>query len=174
MSRRSEIVDGIAELLWADGWMMHVEEHGCERIAGQNIMDIMPPIPKDARDFAEKWAKDVEKDNGKKLDKIYEEALEANVRERKRGRSDDPVTFGNYLAHMMMGAGVSWFDDNAEFDLEIPRHEGSGETSDLSYLAGSKCKAAWENPPCTECGAFSRVGSRKCSNCGESFEEKED
>jgi hypothetical protein len=172
MSRRSEIVEGIAEILWADGWMMHVEEHGCERIAGQNIMDIMPPIPKDARDFAEKWAKDVEKDNGKKLETIYEEAREANEREGKSTHS--PVTFGNYLAYMMQGAGVSWFDDNAEFDLEVPRHEGGSETSDLMYFAGSKCKAAWDNPPCAECGAFNRSGERKCSNCGESLEESED
>jgi hypothetical protein len=42
------------------------------------------------------------------------------------------------------------------------------------YLAGSKCKAAWDNPPCSECGAFNREDARKCANCGESLEESEE
>jgi hypothetical protein len=171
MSLRAEIVDGIAETLWADGWFNHVEEHGCGHASD------LPPIPKDARDFATKWAKDVEQDNGKSLDALYDEAMAANEREDKGGPSDvhsSPIAFGNLLAHMMMGAGVSWFDYNADFDLEVPRHEGGSEVADLMYLAGSRCKAAWENPPCTECGAFSRPGSRKCSNCGESLEEPEE
>jgi hypothetical protein len=172
MSYRSEIVDGIAETLWDDGWFNHVEEHGCGRAEDP------PPIPKDARDFATQWAKDVEQSNGKKLDDLYEEALEANARENKGGGADDvhssPIAFGNLLAHMMMGAGISWFDFNADFDLEVPRHDGGSEVADLMYLAGSRCKAAWDNPACTECGAFSRPGARKCSNCGEQFEEPED
>jgi hypothetical protein len=75
---------------------------------------------------------------------------------------------------MIEGAGPSWFDYNAKFDLEVPDHAGGGEVADLMYLAGSKCKAAWENPPCEECGAFSRPGKTKCSNCGTPFEFEEE
>lgn len=178
MSLRSEIVDGIAEILWGDGWSRHVEDHGCERLGGRHIEDIMPPIPTEAHDFAAQWAKDVEQDNGKKLDALYEEALDANEHEGVGGTMNDvrssPIAFGNSLAYMMMGAGLSWFDNNADFDLEVPRHEGGSEVSDLMYLAGSRCKAAWENPACSECGAFNRPGSRKCSNCGEKLEEPEE
>jgi hypothetical protein len=176
MSIRSDIVDGIAEILWAEGWMNHVEEHGCERIGGVDIIDVMPPIPKDARDYAEKWASEVEKMNGKKLDALYEEAMEANVREggEAGGRRSSPEAFGNNLAYMIQGSGSSWFDYNAEFDLEYPDHSAGSEIPDLMYLAGSKCKAAWENPPCEECGAFSRPGKTKCSNCGTPFEFEEE
>ena len=31
--------------------------------------------------------------------------------------------FGHYMAMQMMGHGVSWFDDHAEFPIEIPRRE---------------------------------------------------
>jgi len=178
MSYRSEIVDAIAEILWGSSWADHVEEHGCENLSGVHIEDVMPPIPKLAHDYAEKWAKDVEGANGKKLGTLYEEAMLANEREGEGGNENStrssPIAFGNSLAFMMMGAGVSWFDDNAKFDLEVPRHDGGGETSDLMDFAGSKCKAAWENPPCKECGAFNSPGSRKCSNCGESLEEPEE
>lgn len=177
MSIRQDIVDGIAEILWGEGWSNHVEEHGCERLGGGvDITDVMPPIPKDARDIAEKWAKDVEKANGgKKLDDLYEEAMAANEREGKgSSRHSSPEAFGNSLAFMIEGAGASWFDYNAEFDLEVPDHSAGGEVADLMYLAGSKCKAAWENPPCEECGAFSRPGKTKCSNCGTPFEFEEE
>ena len=106
--------------------MDHVEEHGCERIAGREITDVMPSIPKLAREYAAAWAVDVEKKNGKMLDALYEEAIAANREEGlgKRPSVSSPEAFGNSLAFMMMGSGVSWFDSNAEFDLEIPGHEG--------------------------------------------------
>ena len=178
MSTRSEIVEGVAEILWAEGWILHVEEHGCENVSGRDILDVMPKIPKEAYEFADKWVKDVEKGNGEKVDALYEKAIEANVAEGRRGTENlvrsSPIAFGQDLAHMMMGAGVSWFDDNAEFDLEVPRHEGGSEIYDLMYLAGSKCKAAWENPPCPECGAFNRANSKKCANCGEKLPEEDE
>jgi hypothetical protein len=165
----------MAEILWAEGWSMHVEEHGCERLAGMDITEVMPPIPKDARDIAEKWAKEIELRNKKKLEELYQEAMEANEREGKEeSRRSSETTFGNNLAFMVEGSGASWFDYNAEFDLDVPDHSAGGETSDLMYLAGSKCKAAWENPACTECGAFNRSDDEKCRNCGEPLEEPEE
>lgn len=174
MSLRSEIVDGMADNLWEEARSMHVEEHSCSRSGGTASMS----IPDKAYEFAEKWAKDVEQANGKNLGEIYEEALETNEREREGGGENDvrssPTAFGVDLVHMMTGAGVSWFDSNAEFDLKVPNHESGGEILDLMYLVGSRCKAAWDNPPCPECGAFSREGAPKCSNCGESREEPEE
>lgn len=163
MGVRSEILDGLAEILWAEGWMMHVEEHGCESLRGE-ITEIMPPIPKDARTFADEWAAAVEKANGKTLGELYDAAVDANDREHRGTPS--PEAFGNSLASMIEGSGSSWFDDNAEFDLEVPDHSAGMEVGELAHLAGSRCQAAWENPACWQCGAFSRPGSKKCSNCG--------
>jgi hypothetical protein len=174
MSVRSEIVEGIAEILWAEGWSNHVEEHGCKNLSGQEITGIMPPIPKDAYEYAEKWARETEKMNGKSLGELYDEAMEANEREHTRSRRTSPRDFGNSLTFMIEGAGVSWFDDNAEFDLEVPDHVGGEATSDLMFLAGSTCEAAWENPACPECGAFNQPGDTKCRNCGESLEKDEE
>lgn len=174
MSVRSEIVDGIAEILWGSAWAGHVEEHDCENLSGVQIEEVMPPIPKDAHKYARDWADGVEKANKKKLDSLYDEAMEANEREGQGGGpQSSPTAFGNDLAYMIMGAGVTWFDHNAEFDLEVPSSSGS-EEHDLMYLAGSKCKAAWENPPCSECGGFNRPDALECEHCGAGIDEEED
>jgi len=181
MSLRSEIVDAMASLIWADAWSNHVEEHGCERLGGRSIEDIMPRVPEEAHTYAEKWAKAIEKRNGRKLDELYEEALAANERENEGSPTrSSPEAFGHSLAYMAMGAGPSWFDDNAEFVLddrpfEVPDVGVGGEALvQLMEIAGGRCKAAWNNPACPECGAFSRPGKTKCSNCGEPFPEKEE
>jgi hypothetical protein len=176
MSVRSEIVNGIAEILWAEGWSNHIEEHGCERLGGgTDITEAMPPIPIDANDFAEKWAGEVEQMNGKSLSELYEEAEKANEREGKgSSRRSSPTAFGNKLAFMIEGAGVSWFDDNAEFDLEVPDHAGGGEVFELMHYAGSRCEAAWENPACWRCGTFNPPSTKKCANCGALSDQEED
>lgn len=172
MSVRSEIIDGMAENLWATGWFQHVEEHGCERLSGRNIIDIMPPIPKDARAIADTWATEVEKKNGKSLDKLYAEAMAANKREGIRASNNSTENaFGHDLVYMITGAGADWFDDNAKFPLKTPSHESPW---DLQALAGERCKKAWDNPPCKECGAFSRDHEKTCSNCGEARDDDDE
>lgn len=49
----------------------------------------------------------------------------------------DASEFGHYLAMAAMGHGVSWFDDHAEFPLEVPSIECSAYTFDpAAYSEG--------------------------------------
>jgi len=168
MSLRDEIVDGMAENLWANAWARHVDEHRCYDLRGAEVTEHMPPVPKEADAVAEKWAKEIERRNKASLVQLYDRAMSANVSEGiEIGRRSTPDAFGWSLAYMASGAGVSWFDDNAEFDLDVPDHSSGGDEADLMFLAGERCEMAEENPPCPECGAFNEPRARKCANCGE-------
>jgi hypothetical protein len=169
MSVRAEIVDGMAEILWATAWADHAEEHGCANLSGQEITNIMPRVPREADAVAERWARKIEASNGTSLDQLYKEAMQADAKEGKkaRGRESSPESFGNDLAFQAMGSGVSWFDDHAAFSLKVPDLGSGSDTVDLKILAEDGCDEKESNPPCKECGSFNREGKKSCANCGE-------
>lgn len=140
MSTRSEIVAGMAEIMWASEWSSHAEEHGCVSLSGRQILDIMPPVPAEAKKLASNLAKAFESKNGVPLTTLYAQALAADEAEGKGGRRHSgPEHFGSDLALQDMGHGVSWFDDHAEFPLKFPRY-AEHNTYDLMFIAEKRCK----------------------------------
>ncbi len=137
---RSTIVEGMATILWGSAWASHVEEHRCCNLSGCKIEDVMPPIPDCAREQAERIAKGIEEANGCDLGELMARADEADGIPREfDGDNDRCEEFGNDLAHMADGAGVSWFDDHEEFPIEIPYDCGRA-TGELQMHADDTCE----------------------------------
>ncbi len=163
MSVKSEVIEGAAEILWAVNWADHAEEHGCTRLSGTQIESVMPSIPKEAYALAKKVIAGFERANGVTIDKLFERAIAADKAEGQD--TPDPLAFGNDLAHMSMGSGVSWFDDHANFPLKTSR-EAEHEGYHLHILADTKCKKKGR-PACPECSSYNPEGKKTCANCGE-------
>lgn len=138
---RARTVDGIATILWACAWADHMEENRCRSLAGCKIEDEMLPIPQEARDLAEDIARDIEKANDACLPRLL---TRANIADHRAGKShngcNDAARFGECLAFMATGHGVSWFDDHAEFPLEIPDWGSGHEVCDLQDHAFDTCE----------------------------------
>lgn len=153
------IIDGMVTILWGDAWAMHVEtapDEGrkcCRSLAGCRIEDVMPEIPKVAKQLARNLAKDFEKANaGLTIVDLLVGAFRAD-NDLSENYSDEQVIdkieedpymqgrFGECLAWMAMGAGVSWFDDHEEFPMEIP----SVETYNLQCWATDTCPECQRN-----------------------------
>lgn len=137
---REIMIDGIATILWGSAWADHVEECGCANLSGCEITEIMPEIPKEAREHAERIASTYEKMNGCTLEALYQEAV---LRDELEGitapaKRSGPERFGECLAWEAMGAGVSWEDDHAEYPHEHP-HDAGVASCDLMYLAETTC-----------------------------------
>jgi hypothetical protein len=168
MSVRSEILEGMAEILWASAWASHAEEHGCVNLSGQRIEHIMPTIPARARTIVKGWASKIESANGVSLDNLFARAVAAD---KAKGKGQPgPEEFGNALAFEGMGSGVSWDDDHADFPRKIPSlGNAGGDELDLMDIAAKGCPDKKSNPPCKGCGSYNREGRAKCANCGEAL-----
>lgn len=137
---RETIIDGMATILWGSAWADHVEERQCTNISGCEITEIMPDVPKEAREHAERIASAYEKLNGCTLETLYQRALDADALTVRKYPAllDGPERFGECLAYETMGAGVSWEDDHAEYEHEHP-HDAGVASCDLMYLAETTC-----------------------------------
>lgn len=95
-------------------------EHGLKaKIAGpgEDWMDVAPNTSNAAKRHARAYAVKLSDANkGATLTDLYAAALNA-------GGRGDARTFGHYIAMQAMGHGVSWFDDNPKFPIEIPHGE---------------------------------------------------
>lgn len=140
-------VRGIATIFWASGWADHVEEHGCRSLSGCKIEEVMPEIPEKAWRMAERFAGMVEQANGLNLPAIFAQAMKHTGRELEHADywSDDAERFGECLAHMGMGSGVSWYDDHPRFKIELTLREPYAmrvprfEASELQFHAADTC-----------------------------------
>jgi len=131
-----EALEGAASSLWASAWADHAEQHGCSSLSGVEITDVMPSIPEQAYEAAKRCLESIERANGKPIDELYQMAIEADEEEGVHPNSHEgPESFGSDLAMQWMGHGVSWFDDHAEFPLEIPH----GDPSELYFVADETC-----------------------------------
>lgn len=138
-------VRGIATIFWASAWADHVDEHQCRELGGSEITECMPEIPEPAWRAAERFAGAVEGANGTSLAVLLSHAMRAAGRtlEHEDYWGDDAQRFGECLAYMGMGDGVSWYDDHPEFEVEgrkmrVPHVE----TLELQALAGDQCEDA--------------------------------
>lgn len=134
------IINGMARAFFVSAWVEKQERKG-RSFAGQELMDVAPSTPRYARDFALMFAGGL----GSLLVHLNNAAW-ADVRatqEQMGGTLPEPFykhkypgleecaealkTYGNYaanfgycLAMMGMGTGVSWFDDHAQFEINVP------------------------------------------------------
>lgn len=130
-----KIISGMATIFWGTAWADHAEEHGCCSLAGCKIEDIMPPIPSEARELAQRLVGKIEGANGCDLWKLYARALEADGLDYTTHGDAHAERFGECLAYEAMGAGVSWTDDHEEY----AHVEVSIEYHHLMSLADAQC-----------------------------------
>jgi hypothetical protein len=89
---------------------------------GVELMAIAPPTPQAAIDFATKFYKDIEQQNGLYL---------ADYVPPGEDEDFDRTEFGHYLAMEGMGHGVGWSDDHEDHGLQMTQY--AGEETDLAY-----------------------------------------
>jgi hypothetical protein len=156
-----DITKGIATILWGGSWADHVEEHQCRNLSGCQIEECMPEIPTEAWIMAGEVLGHVAQANGKNIYQLLSAACKADGVEYPPG-DEYQERFGECLAYMATGAGVSWFDDHATFKIKVPNFE----EYDLRVLADETCEDDGY-PACPECCAYNEEGTLKCGNCSE-------
>jgi len=117
-SLRRDIIDAMARALFVSAWGSREEERGRSH-GGEDLMDIAPATSLAAKREARELAEEIEKDNGKRLDELYEIAAAAPG---KHYKDPNPNDFGHYLAMEAMGHGVSWGDNHPAFGLKRLPH----------------------------------------------------
>lgn len=144
------IIDGMARAFfvsaWADKQDMRYSTAKTPRTkpratyvrAGQDLMDVAPKTPRYARDFALMFAGKlpsllVAVNDAAWADAMSNACVESPIHRWEHPELEKRVeelktdeylrTFGHYLAMQGMGHGVSWFDDHARFEINIPHVE---------------------------------------------------
>jgi len=123
----AEIIDNMARAVWALHWADREEEKG-HSLSQVDVFDAAPKTPACANKWALRVATDIAQLNGlgyltpyAAMEELYRRAEAAN---QAKGRRTEPAhRFGSDLALQVLGHGVSWFDDNAEFELKLPHDE---------------------------------------------------
>jgi hypothetical protein len=150
----SDILAGMANLFWWDAWssrqnelleegLDHVNLSGAEIAhVANNPSDLQRLI---IEEHVKKVRKKIETANHAKLATLYKRAIRAN--EEAAAENDTPYAagwrssedqFGSSLAHMSQRSGISWFDNNEKFNLEVPEVEWGA------------CYLSWEDPSVDE------------------------
>ncbi|MBL4769345.1 MAG: hypothetical protein JKY94_16855 [Rhodobacteraceae bacterium] len=117
-----EIEGAIAKMVWADCWAAWADTRPEVSLSGCEIYGLLPDeVPNECVLRAQEIRIELESANGAELGALY---LRAQAACQVAGsEAEEADRFGSDLAHMAMGSGVSWFDDNAEFDLAVPGFE---------------------------------------------------
>jgi hypothetical protein len=115
-----EILKGAARALFTSNWGSNEEEEG-RTYPGQNLSETAPATSLDAVIHAAALLSTYQSLNRFPAAVLFGFAVKAN--EAEGIDTPEPYQFGWYLAMMAMGHGVSWFDDNAEFELNCPSVE---------------------------------------------------
>jgi len=133
-----KIIDSMARTLHVMAYADAVEQgsiKGPRASAGQDWMDIAPKTRPEAKIEAAVLAGQIITMNKKGLlfllrDAMYADAMQNNDIHLLNNlinntEYDDKYIedFGHCLAMQSLGSGVSWFDDHAEFSLELPHIE---------------------------------------------------
>lgn len=134
-----EILNALARTAWALAWADWAEENG-ESLSGLDIVDAAPATPASAMEWGRAVLLATEELNGVSIDDVLRRAADADETEPDSGYAED---FGSDLAMMVMGHGVSWFDDHARFPLKKPDAWASsldGETLDGEVWFGGEMR----------------------------------
>lgn len=126
----TEFQDGVASAIWADAFSTALDglrEDGYSELArelgpgaGDDLMDVLPPVPQAAINDARAFEAAVIDANGVDINTIIAWAQDADGVEYI-----DDEEFGYYIAMPALGHGVSWFDDHGDFDIKLPHWEPS-------------------------------------------------
>jgi len=116
VAKRAAIIGGMARAFFVDDWARDNDPGGVE------LMGVAPATSEHAKKFAADFTKKVEAANGKNLIALFNDACEADA-DVAFTNNQEARNFGHYLAMQAMGHGVSWFDDHADFEIEIPYME---------------------------------------------------
>jgi hypothetical protein len=129
---RDDVVSAMARTLWLLAYADYAESDegraaDAERArSGEDWDNVAPETPAEAEKLAARAVAVMEKVNGQRLGTILSRAARAD-RDQKgasvRVDSRWAEEFGSDLAMMVVGSGVSWFDDHAEFTLDLPDAE---------------------------------------------------
>lgn len=104
-------------LAWAD----ELEEHGLSsHISGQDILEVMPPVPQKAVELARAFIEKVQSLNNVNLTEFIPPGSDPET-----WSQDDEETLGHYLALEAMGHGATYMDDHEEHGLKLPYLEGT-------------------------------------------------
>ena len=114
---REEILTGLARNIYLNAYADTVEDRGGS-FGGGEINDMAPNTPPSAEAKAIEWLQELEEENRLDIERIWAKARFADWFENQL--IPDPEDFGNDLSMMMIGHGVSWFDDHARFPLKEP------------------------------------------------------
>ena len=126
----SDVIDGMAEALWATMWADKMDELGVGgHMSGMEITEIMPKVPPEAIALGQKIAQQIEQANSISLDNFIPPGFSS-----EDWYSSDAEKLGWYLAMQSMGHGVSWADDHEDHGLKLP-HVENYELDDLAYQA---------------------------------------
>lgn len=122
-----EIVKSMARTLFVSAWADYHEERG--RTFTGDLMDQAPPTPAVFLHAAYYLAGRVEQGNTRSLFFLLRDAkgadkkrvlLKLEPEDEKELTDEYAREFGSDLAMMLMGTGVSWFDDHEKFRLNLP------------------------------------------------------
>ena len=151
-SHHDTVVQAMASIFWGMGWADHVEEHKCDNLSGVEITSVMPSIPAEAYAMAERALGAIEHANGMSWPCLFAAAMKADgiegeLRTASNGyeytsydyRGELAERFGDCLAHMAMGSGVSWTDDHKESGLKVPLCAES-VCFDMKLIADERCE----------------------------------
>lgn len=147
------VVEGAARALWADLYSTEVDalpEDGYDDLydelrpgQGGDLMDVLPDLPDVARDDAKKFLAAVVDASGVRgVDELVERAASADGVDLDD--FDEAELLGHYLMMQGLGHGVSWFDDHARFDVEIPPWMADVEVRNAMYDVMEALKSEWE------------------------------
>lgn len=137
---KANITNGVASILWGDAWAQHIESaqydgrKPCKNLSGCKIEEVMPELPKCAKQKAMLLMRAFCFANNKSIVSLFVDSAKANMGVKPNRLTEAEVLhnhglelendlqtrFGECLAWMAMGTGVSWFDDFATFPLKVP------------------------------------------------------
>lgn len=121
------IVEAMARTLFVAAWADYHEERG-KTFTGE-LMNQAPPTPAVFLHAAYYLAGRVEQGNTRSLFFLLRDAkgadkkrtlLQLTKEDEKELTPEFAREFGSDLAMMLMGTGVSWFDDHEKFNLKMP------------------------------------------------------
>lgn len=117
--QHSEIIEGMAEIFWGLAWADWADENGIN-LSGKDILEEMPEIPEESYYFSYRVLGMYEVLNDIEINALFCRAIRFDGNKVSYDNAEMRKRFGNCLAYMALGTGVSWFDDHAEFGLQTP------------------------------------------------------
>lgn len=138
----SRALEGMANIFWCSVWAdcaEHAYKDGKRyRLSGERIEDHAGDPPEHAFRIAERIRGTILQANGMDIASLFAQALRADVKPLPANIASEDFEsrlferFGECLAYMCMGAGVSWFDDHEQFPLITPLTDCQDELTDLA------------------------------------------